>query len=151
MALIERHYRPGSSVLETTWETATGLARLTDGMVADVSRDLLPQLLVVRRLEALEGRVLAHGCLAQLGEERRLLGRACCERERADLERHLGPDVAAFMITGGKIGQIIGRKRAFAIGCVIYGCGSFTTSISGTLSLESAVINSSRLTPKWAL
>ena len=30
--------------------------------------------------------------------------------------------MAAFMITGGKIGQIIGRKRAFAIGCVIYGC-----------------------------
>ena len=32
--------------------------------------------------------------------------------------------MASFMITGGKIGQIIGRKRAFAIGCVIYGCGS---------------------------
>jgi hypothetical protein len=28
------------------------------------------------------------------------------------------------MITGGKLGQILGRKRAFAIGCVIYGCGS---------------------------
>ena len=25
--------------------------------------------------------------------------------------------MAAFMITGGKIGQIIGRKRAFTIGC----------------------------------
>ena len=33
--------------------------------------------------------------------------------------------MASLMITGGKIGQIIGRKRAFAIGCVIYGCGSF--------------------------
>src|ERR1700690_480548 len=31
--------------------------------------------------------------------------------------------MAAFMITGGKVGQIIGRKRAFSIGCVIYGCG----------------------------
>jgi MFS family permease len=41
--------------------------------------------------------------------------------------------MAAFMITGGKIGQIIGRKRAFAIGCVIYGCGSFTTAISPSL------------------
>ena len=38
--------------------------------------------------------------------------------------------MAALMITGGKIGQIIGRKRAFAIGCVIYGCGSFITAIS---------------------
>jgi len=37
--------------------------------------------------------------------------------------------MAALMLTGAKIGAIIGRKRAFAIGCVIYGCGSFTTSI----------------------
>ncbi len=41
--------------------------------------------------------------------------------------------MAAFMITGGRIGAIIGRKRAFAIGCVIYGCGSFTTAISPSL------------------
>src|ERR1700760_4315069 len=34
--------------------------------------------------------------------------------------------MAAFMITGGKIGQILGRSRAFAIGCVIYGAGSPT-------------------------
>jgi hypothetical protein len=32
--------------------------------------------------------------------------------------------MAALMITGAKIGAIIGRKRAFAIGCVIYSCGS---------------------------
>jgi MFS family permease len=38
--------------------------------------------------------------------------------------------MAALMITGAKIGAMIGRKRAFAIGCVIYGCGSFTTSIA---------------------
>ena len=37
------------------------------------------------------------------------------------------------MITGGKIGQIIGRKRAFAIGCVIYGVGSFTTALAPNL------------------
>jgi MFS family permease len=34
--------------------------------------------------------------------------------------------MASLMITGGKVGQILGRKRAFAAGCVIYGCGSFT-------------------------
>src|SRR5687767_15903473 len=33
--------------------------------------------------------------------------------------------MASLMITGGKIGQIVGRKRAFTIGCVIYGAGSF--------------------------
>src|SRR6059036_2748012 len=41
--------------------------------------------------------------------------------------------MASLMITGGKLGQIIGRKRAFAIGCVIYGCGSFTTAIAPSL------------------
>ena len=41
--------------------------------------------------------------------------------------------MAALMITGAKIGAIVGRKRAFAIGCVIYGCGSFTTSIAPSL------------------
>src|SRR5262249_56921593 len=41
--------------------------------------------------------------------------------------------MALLMITGAKIGAMIGRKRAFAIGCVIYGCGSFTTSIAQNL------------------
>src|SRR6186997_2173748 len=41
--------------------------------------------------------------------------------------------MAALMITGGKIGGIIGRKRAFSIGCVIYGCGSLTTSLAPDL------------------
>jgi MFS family permease len=43
--------------------------------------------------------------------------------------------MASLMITGGKIGQIIGRKRAFAIGCVIYGSGSFITAISPSLGV----------------
>ena len=43
--------------------------------------------------------------------------------------------MASLMITGGKIGQILGRKRAFAIGCVIYGCGSFITAISPSLGV----------------
>src|SRR5438045_5217940 len=43
--------------------------------------------------------------------------------------------MAAFMITGGKIGQIIGRKRAFAIGSLVYGCGSLTTALSPSLAV----------------
>ena len=43
--------------------------------------------------------------------------------------------MAALMITGAKVGAMIGRKRAFAIGCVIYGCGSFTTSIAPNLPI----------------
>src|SRR5216110_2906579 len=41
--------------------------------------------------------------------------------------------MAALMITGAKIGGMIGRKRALSIGCVIYGCGSFTTAIAPNL------------------
>jgi MFS family permease len=41
--------------------------------------------------------------------------------------------MAALMITGAKVGAIIGRKRAFAIGCVIYGCGSLTTALAPNL------------------
>jgi MFS family permease len=43
--------------------------------------------------------------------------------------------MASLMITGGKLGKILGRKRAFAIGCVIYGCGSFITAISPNLTV----------------
>jgi MFS family permease len=43
--------------------------------------------------------------------------------------------MASLMITGGKIGQILGHKRAFAIGCVIYGCGSATTAASPSLAV----------------
>jgi len=43
--------------------------------------------------------------------------------------------MASLMITGGKLGQILGRKRAFAIGCVIYGAGSFLTSLSPNLTV----------------
>ena len=45
--------------------------------------------------------------------------------------------MAAFMITGGKIGTIIGRRRAFSIGCVIYGAGSLTTSLAPNLAVLS--------------
>jgi MFS family permease len=41
--------------------------------------------------------------------------------------------MAAFMITGGKLGQILGRKRAFMIGCVVYGCGSSVTALAKSL------------------
>jgi EmrB/QacA subfamily drug resistance transporter len=43
--------------------------------------------------------------------------------------------MAAFMITGGTVGRKIGLKRAFLIGCVVYGTGSFTTSIAPNLGV----------------
>jgi EmrB/QacA subfamily drug resistance transporter len=41
--------------------------------------------------------------------------------------------MASLMITGAKVGAMIGRKRAFTIGCVIYGAGSLTTSLAPSL------------------
>ncbi len=43
--------------------------------------------------------------------------------------------MATMMITGGKIGSKIGRRKAFAIGCVIYGAGSLTTALAPTLTV----------------
>jgi len=42
--------------------------------------------------------------------------------------------MAMFMMTGGKIGDIIGRRRAFVIGLVIYACGSGLTAVSQTVA-----------------
>jgi MFS family permease len=41
--------------------------------------------------------------------------------------------MAMLMLTGGKVGDIIGRRRAFVIGLVIYACGSGLTAVSQTV------------------
>lgn len=46
-----RRYRDRSSVLETTWRTDSSETTLTEGMVLDVSGSLMPQVVLVRRLE----------------------------------------------------------------------------------------------------
>ena len=43
--------------------------------------------------------------------------------------------MAMLMLTGGKIGDIIGRRRAFVIGLVIYACGSGLTAVSQTVAV----------------
>lgn len=43
--------------------------------------------------------------------------------------------MAMFMIPGGKVGALIGRRRAFMIGCCIYGCGSLTTALAPNLTV----------------
>ncbi|HVG95963.1 MAG TPA: MFS transporter [Chloroflexota bacterium] len=43
--------------------------------------------------------------------------------------------MAMLMITGGKIGSIIGRKRAFIIGLGIYCAGSLTTALAPNLAV----------------
>src|SRR4051794_1352882 len=41
--------------------------------------------------------------------------------------------MAAFMLAGAKLGDILGRDRAFAIGLGVYGLGSLTTALSPSL------------------
>ncbi|MGZ4590810.1 MAG: MFS transporter [Actinomycetes bacterium] len=43
--------------------------------------------------------------------------------------------MAMLMVTGGKVGSMIGRRRAFMIGCVIYGLGSLTTALAPNLAV----------------
>ena len=54
---IERSYIDGSALLETITHTSTGVGRTTEGMVANVSGTMLPQSLLIRRVECLEGHV----------------------------------------------------------------------------------------------
>ena len=42
--------------------------------------------------------------------------------------------MAMLMLTGGKIGDIIGRRRAFTIGLVIYACGSAVTAVAPSVA-----------------
>jgi GH15 family glucan-1,4-alpha-glucosidase len=53
----QRRYLDGSAVLETDMTTPTGVARLTDGMIANVRGALLPQNVLVRRIDCVSGRV----------------------------------------------------------------------------------------------
>jgi MFS family permease/uncharacterized membrane protein len=43
--------------------------------------------------------------------------------------------MAMLMITGGTVGALVGRRRAFTLGCVIYACGSLTTSLAPGLGV----------------
>jgi len=43
--------------------------------------------------------------------------------------------MAMLMLTGAKIGDMIGRRRAFTIGLIIYGCGSAMTAAAPTVAI----------------
>src|SRR5215204_495597 len=43
--------------------------------------------------------------------------------------------MAAFMITGGKLADLWGRRRTFAIGLVVYGIGSALTAVAPVLGV----------------
>jgi len=41
--------------------------------------------------------------------------------------------LAAFTITGGRLGDLFGRKKMFVVGAIIFAVGSFMTSIAHTV------------------
>ncbi len=43
--------------------------------------------------------------------------------------------MAAFMLTGGKIGDMFGRRRVFVVGLVVYGVGSGLTAVAPTVGV----------------
>ncbi|MDQ6810566.1 MAG: MFS transporter [Actinomycetota bacterium] len=43
--------------------------------------------------------------------------------------------MAAFMLTGGKLGDMFGRRRIFSIGLAIYGVGSLVTALSPNITV----------------
>jgi EmrB/QacA subfamily drug resistance transporter len=43
--------------------------------------------------------------------------------------------MAMLMLTGGKIGDIIGRRRAFTVGLIIYACGSALTAVAPSVAV----------------
>jgi MFS family permease len=43
--------------------------------------------------------------------------------------------MAMLMVTGGKVGSIIGRKRAFVLGLIVYCSGSLTTALAPNLTV----------------
>jgi MFS family permease len=43
--------------------------------------------------------------------------------------------MAAFMLAGAKLGDILGRERTFSLGLAIYGLGSLTTALSPNLTV----------------
>ena len=43
--------------------------------------------------------------------------------------------MAMLMLSGAKVGDIIGRRRAFVVGSIIYGCGSALTAAAQTVGI----------------
>ena len=58
--------------------------------------------------------------------------------------------MAAFMLTGAKLGDMFGRRRIFAIGLAIYGAGSLTTALSPSITVSTSAGRASRASvPCW--
>ena len=70
--LVQRRYRPASTVLETTWRVGSGTVTLTEGMVAEVAGLLLPGTVLVRRVTCTGAPARVQICFDPRRGERRL-------------------------------------------------------------------------------
>ena len=43
--------------------------------------------------------------------------------------------MAAFLLTGGTVGDVLGRRRTFAVGLLVYGVGSLLTALAPTVAV----------------
>ena len=60
--------------------------------------------------------------------------------------------MAALMLAGAKLGDILGRDRTFAIGLAVYGLGSLTTALSPNLTvllIGWSLIEGASARPSW--
>jgi GH15 family glucan-1,4-alpha-glucosidase len=94
-----RRYRDGSAILETTWRTNSGVVRLTEGMVLDVSGSLRPQALLVRRVTCVGGRASISvrfdprlGLPGRLPRSKRRHGALVCTWESLAVALQTSPD-----------------------------------------------------------
>jgi GH15 family glucan-1,4-alpha-glucosidase len=91
-----RRYRAGSAVLETTWRTGAAEVELTEGMVSQLTGSLLPQNLLVRRVECRGGRTRLR---IRFDPRRGLPGEAPkAERRSGALVCTWGPLAAALLV-----------------------------------------------------
>lgn len=109
---VRRRYREGSAVQETEFETATGGATSTDGMVADTGGRLLPQALLVRRLSCRAGSLRGHVVFDPRRDWNAVPERA--ERRNGVLHCTWGP-VVATLGSVPALELVPGRAEAFEL------------------------------------
>lgn len=100
--VTRRAYQDSAPIIETTWRSPAGEARLTEGMVAEIRRNRLPQMLLVRHLECTTGHVTARirydprrglpGVVPQRTERRQ--GSLICSWGALALSLQATPDIA---------------------------------------------------------
>ena len=86
---VERHYLPATAVLETTFETDSGIARLIDlGPISDSIGSLLPMREILRIIEGVAGSVedLRCGNHLAMHVELELLDRVISDADRSRIQ-----------------------------------------------------------------